>query len=189
MSIASGATLTINRSNNYSLSATQIISGAGALIKDGTGTLTLSGRNTYSGTTAVQGGVLDLANQAALGEGPLNLSSGAKVALNFTGQSYVTQLTLGGAVQAAGTYGSSGSSATNKNDTWFSGTGVIQRRRDHRPCRHGDEQPAGGGRGVGGRRLGGRAQRVLERLQRPETGRAVAEHPAFALRAELSGGR
>ncbi len=69
--------------------------------------------------------MLALANQAALGEGPLNLSNGAKVALNFTGQSYVTQLTLGGSVQAAGTYGSSDSSATHKNDTWFSGTGVI----------------------------------------------------------------
>ena len=125
VSIASGATLTLHRSNNDSLSATQIISGAGALIKDGTGTFTLSGRNTYSGTTTVQNGVLALASQAALGEGPLNISSGAKVALNFTGQCFVTQLTLGGAVQAAGTYGSSGSSAANKNDTWFSGTGVI----------------------------------------------------------------
>ena len=125
VSIASGAALTIHRSNDYSLSATQIISGAGTLIKDGSGTLTLSGRNIHSGTTAVQGGVLALANQAALSEGPLNLSSGAKVALNFSGQCFVTQLTLGGAVQAAGTYGSSGSSATNKTDTWFSGTGVI----------------------------------------------------------------
>ena len=110
---------------DITVAANLLASGTGGLSKQGAGTLTLSGRNTYSGTTAVQGGVLALANQAALGEGPLNISNGAKVALNFTGQSYVAQLALDGAVQATGTYGSSGSSATNKNDAWFSGTGVI----------------------------------------------------------------
>ena len=125
VTIASGATLTFDRSDDHAQSATQIISGAGTLIKDGKGTLTLTGRNTHSGATSVKSGVLALANQAALGEGPLNISSGAKLALDFTGQSYVTQLTLGGAVQAEGSYGSSKSPATNKNDSYFSGTGVI----------------------------------------------------------------
>jgi len=110
---------------DITVSANLLASGTGGLRKQGAGTLTLSGRNTYPGTTAVQAGVLALANQAALGEGPLNISSGAKVALNFTGQSFVTQLTLGGEGQTAGTYGSSSSSATHKNDTWFSGSGVI----------------------------------------------------------------
>ena len=174
---------------DITVGANLLASGTGGLSKQGAGTLTLSGRNTYSGTTAVQGGVLALANQAALGEGPLNISSGAKVALNFTGQSYVTQLTLDGAVQAAGSYGSSSSPATNKNDTWFSGTGVINVSARHRPCRHGNGQSDGGGSGVGGRQLGGSAQLVVERLQRPETEGAVAEHRAFALRAEFSGGR
>jgi autotransporter-associated beta strand protein len=123
---ASGATLAFNRSDHYVLPATQIISGAGGLRMQGTGTLTISGRNVYSGTTAVQSGVLALANSGTLGEGVLSISSGAKVALDFTGQTYVTQLTLGGVVQAAGTYGSSSSPATNRNDTYFSGTGVIQ---------------------------------------------------------------
>ncbi len=126
VTIASGATLSFHRSDDYSLSTTQIISGAGTLIRDGKGSLTLSGRNLHSGATSVKGGVLTLANQAALGEGPLNISSGAKAALNFTGQSHVTQLTLGGAVQTEGSYGSSKSPATNKNDIYFSGTGVIK---------------------------------------------------------------
>jgi autotransporter-associated beta strand protein len=125
VTLASGATLTFHRSDDLAQSETQIISGAGTLIKDGKGTLTLTGRNTHSGTTTVKSGVLAVENQAALGEGPLNLGSGAKLELNFSGQSYVTQLTIGGAVQAEGTYGSSKSSATTKSDTVFSGTGII----------------------------------------------------------------
>ena len=163
---------------------------SGGLTKQGAGTLTLSGRNTYSGTTSVQGGVLALANQAALGEGPLNISSGAKVALNFTGQSYVTQLTLDGAVQAAGTYGSSSSPATNKNDTYFSGTGVINVNAtpiDHVAMMTSNMNAADAAWAAGN--WAGVRSALIECFQRPETGRAVAEHPAFALRAEFSGGR
>ncbi len=126
VNVASGATLAFARSDHYVLPATQIISGAGGLRMQGSGTLTLSGRNVYSGTTTVQAGVLALSNSGTLGEGPLSISSGAKVAMNFNGQTYVTQLTLGGEVQAAGTYGSTSSAATNQNDAYFSGTGVIQ---------------------------------------------------------------
>ena len=124
--IGSGATLSFHRSDDHSLAATQVISGAGRLIKDGTGTLTLSGRNLHSGATSVKGGVLGLASQAALGEGSLDIGSGAKLALDFSGQSHVTRLSLDGSVQAEGSYGSSKSPATHKNDRFFSGTGVIQ---------------------------------------------------------------
>ena len=125
VNIASGASLNYCRSDHYAIPNSQIISGAGNVITRGKGTLTLSSRNTYSGTTSVEGGGLILANQAALGGGPLKISSGAKAALNFTGQAYVTQLTLGGNAQGEGTYGSSSSSASHKSDTYFSGTGVI----------------------------------------------------------------
>ncbi len=50
--------------------------GTGALSKTGTGTLVLSGANTYSGTTTLSAGTLVIANNSALGSGTLSLSGG-----------------------------------------------------------------------------------------------------------------
>ncbi len=47
------------------------IDGGGGLVKLGNGSLTLSGTNTYSGTTSITTGTLRLENTAALGSSPL----------------------------------------------------------------------------------------------------------------------
>ena len=68
-SIGSGAafdgTITNSGTFNYNSTTDQelsgVISGAGALTKDNSSTLTLTGANTYSGTTTVSGGTLALA--------------------------------------------------------------------------------------------------------------------------------
>jgi autotransporter-associated beta strand protein len=70
-------TLTIG-SNNQSTAFSGVISGTGGVTKSGTGTLTLSGNNTYTGLTAVKGGVLVTDNKrgSATGTGNVNVNAG-----------------------------------------------------------------------------------------------------------------
>ena len=102
--IPSGVTLTTNTSNNTTFSG--VISGpsgdvGGNLVKSGNGTLTLSGTNTYAGTTAIRGGRISISSDSGLGTAPgsataghLILNGGALEAnASFTSVSY-THLTL-----------------------------------------------------------------------------------------------
>lgn len=127
ISISAGTgltTLSYFSTANQTLSGT--ISGTGSLQMDGTGTLTLSGNNTFSGTTTVNAGTLALAAGTCLSDtNRLTIASGAKVQLNAGVKEKVALLTLGTTSQTIGTYGSTASSAANKTDTYFSGTGVL----------------------------------------------------------------
>ena len=99
---------------------------ATSLTKDGPGIWILSGVNTYSGTTSVKAGTLAITRAKSLGSGALDIASGAKVQLDFIGTQQVAALTFnGGATQANGTYGSSLSAATHKDDVHFAGTGTL----------------------------------------------------------------
>ncbi len=53
------------------------ITGSGMLTKQGTGTLTLTGNNSYSGGTLLQGGTLEATSETAFGEGDLYVENGA----------------------------------------------------------------------------------------------------------------
>src|SRR5262245_43677363 len=80
--ILSGSTLTLGGANptiavnTTTTTINSIRAGTAGLIKSGTGTLALSGANTYSGVTSLQAGTLSITNNAALGAGP-------NVAANF----------------------------------------------------------------------------------------------------------
>jgi autotransporter-associated beta strand protein len=69
--------------------------GTERIIKQGTGTLVLTGSNTHSGGTVVTAGTLIVRNVAALGSGPLEVQAGAKVVLDVgTGTVDITSLVL-----------------------------------------------------------------------------------------------
>jgi autotransporter-associated beta strand protein len=94
---------TINTTSG-TLSVSGVTSGAYALTKTGTGSLTLSGTNTYTGVTNVNAGILNIQNNAALGStaGGTVVAAGAKLQLQnnitVTGEA----LTLNGKVAATG---------------------------------------------------------------------------------------
>ncbi|MCG7504885.1 autotransporter domain-containing protein [Mesorhizobium retamae] len=92
VAIAAGKTLTTgdNTANNIFAG---VISGAGALIKRGTDTFTLTGANTYTGNTILNGGTLQLSGPAArLGSATADIQVGnaGSGALTVTGGAQLT---------------------------------------------------------------------------------------------------
>ena len=124
---------------------------ATSVTKAGSGTWTLSGANTYSGTTRVQAGTLAITRSDALGSGPLNITTGARPRLDYIGTRQISSLTFdAGTARPNGTYGSSSSSATNKDDTRFSGPGTLTVGPISSPttttlARTGGSEPSNGG--------------------------------------------
>ncbi|MGD0382518.1 MAG: autotransporter-associated beta strand repeat-containing protein [Thermoguttaceae bacterium] len=106
--VADDAVLAFNRSDVITVS--NLISGSGKVQQIGSGTLILSGSNTYTGTTTITNGFLKLANSSALGTnaGGTIVQNGGTLDLNGT--------TIGaGSLTIYGT-GNSGSGAlTNSN--------------------------------------------------------------------------
>jgi autotransporter-associated beta strand protein len=89
-----GFIFTLNSNNNVTISgAISSSTGAGGLIKDGAGTLTLSAANTFSGVTSITQGTLKLSNTSALENSTLNYAAGA---LTFDSGVASHAFTLGG---------------------------------------------------------------------------------------------
>ncbi|RUR68538.1 autotransporter outer membrane beta-barrel domain-containing protein [Variovorax guangxiensis] len=82
---------------NGSTEVSGVISGTGgSLVKVGTGTLTLSGANTYTGGTALRQGRLNLGNSQALGTGTLSMDDDTTLGFSADG------LTIANAIQLTG---------------------------------------------------------------------------------------
>ena len=108
-----GATLTVTENGLTAFAGA--ISGPGNLIKDGSGTLTLSGANSYSGTTNINAGTLTVSGSGTLGADAAAVASGAT--LNLAGVTLTSPSTLNlsgsgvggiGALTGTGTAGYNG---------------------------------------------------------------------------------
>ncbi|HBV12218.1 MAG TPA: outer membrane autotransporter, partial [Brevundimonas sp.] len=83
--IVNHGALAFQRSDDFAFDG--IVSGSGVLIKNGAGTLTLAGANTYTGGTTLRGGVVAVAQDVNLGhaDGALRFDGGA---LRVTGTDF-----------------------------------------------------------------------------------------------------
>ncbi|MGC4031378.1 MAG: autotransporter-associated beta strand repeat-containing protein [Tepidisphaeraceae bacterium] len=81
---------TVGFSNTTALSVPTVITGTGGVLKTGAGTTVVTGANTYTGTTVVQAGTLNLTNAAQspvlTGAGGADVQGG-KLVLDYTGGS------------------------------------------------------------------------------------------------------
>jgi autotransporter-associated beta strand protein len=84
--------------DNSSTTYSGVISGTGGVVKNGTGTLTLTRPNTYSGATMVNGGTLTASNATALGTAASGTTVNAGATLNINGVAIGAEaVTLNGA--------------------------------------------------------------------------------------------
>ncbi|HVE43704.1 MAG TPA: autotransporter-associated beta strand repeat-containing protein, partial [Gammaproteobacteria bacterium] len=99
-----------------------VMSGSGAFTKAGSGILTLSGANTYTGLTSINAGAIEITNNASLGTsaGATTIASGAALQINTSG------LTISDAMSIAGTGLSGNGVIRNMSGTnIFSGTMTL----------------------------------------------------------------
>jgi autotransporter-associated beta strand protein len=100
------------------------ISGAGQVVKTASNIGTLTGTNTYSGGTDIQGGSLRVTSPAALGTGGVQMASGTALIVDYSG---ATNVALGNVLSGAGALVKDGSGTVVMNtagNTYSGGTTI-----------------------------------------------------------------
>ncbi len=96
--------------------------GSGGLTKNGSGTLTLSASNSYTGPTTVNAGTLRLGNGTSntnlSNTADLIVASGAGIQLDYSGTDIIDELTVAGIARPPGVYSSS-------NSSFITGSGTL----------------------------------------------------------------
>jgi len=105
----------------------QDIQGAASpLTKTGPGTMSISGTMTYTGSTHVAAGELQLDTAYLADASAVVIDAGAKLTLTHTSADTISTLTLGGVQVAAGTYGSTTNTTPGIIQTpYIQGTGML----------------------------------------------------------------
>ncbi|WP_267929914.1 autotransporter-associated beta strand repeat-containing protein [Paraburkholderia sp. ZP32-5] len=96
-----GNSLTVGDGSNQTFAGT--IGGSGGIVKQGTGTETLTGANTYSGGTTLAAGGLVVGNNKALGTGTLTVSGTATLD-SSTATELANDIVLNAGLTVAGTH-------------------------------------------------------------------------------------
>jgi autotransporter-associated beta strand protein len=112
------STLTLNLSVGGTYSG--VIGGKVALVQSGAGVLLLAGTNTYTGSTTVNGGTLELAQPGLAKNSTVTVAGGALLQLDFAGVNQVAGLVLNGVSQPLGVYNSTTSPSS------ITGPGSLQ---------------------------------------------------------------
>ncbi|MDX1932851.1 MAG: autotransporter-associated beta strand repeat-containing protein [Capsulimonadales bacterium] len=113
INISAGATLTFNRSDD--LVSPGLSTGTGTTVKDGGGTVALTGNSPFSGTTVINAGTLALGNGGTTGSinsGVVTVNSGGNFAFNRS-----DALNFGGNIGGAGTVTKNGAGTTTLSGT------------------------------------------------------------------------
>jgi len=122
--IVNNAALVFNRSDASAYNG--VISGTGNVTKDGAGTLTLSGTNTYGGGTVIDAGTLSLAQAQAIGAGTALINAAGTLDLAFNNATFANAVSGDGKALISGTDVALGGDNTAFTGAWdITGSAIV----------------------------------------------------------------
>ena len=122
--IVNNAALVFNRSDASAYNG--VISGTGNVTKDGAGTLTLSGTNTYAGGTVIDNGILSLAKAQAIGVGTALINAAGTLDLAFSNATFANAVSGDGKARISGTDVALGGDNTAFTGAWdITGSAIV----------------------------------------------------------------